>query len=198
MTSIHGAHHYTPVSFSKQNVNITQPKQSEDVQKEYKNTKNLSVKEEDIHYGNKLSPEAKKHIAELKAVEREVIAHEQAHQSVGGNLAGGISYKYQKGPDGQQYAVGGEVPIQMPEGKTPEETINIMEQVRRAALAPAQPSAQDLQVAAKASQRIMSAQTELSKSKEEEPTEAAYTHAIQRYQENQNGVTPETMFDISA
>ena len=91
-------------------------------------------------------------VARLKITEQRIRAHEAAHMSAGGAFAGGVTYVYSKGPDGKMYITGGEVPIQAPEGKTPEETIKNMEVVRRAALAPADPSAQDLAVAAAAMQ----------------------------------------------
>lgn len=50
-------------------------------------------------------------IKELKARDTEVRTHEQAHAAVGGQYAGSPSYEYQRGPDGTNYAVGGEVPI---------------------------------------------------------------------------------------
>ncbi len=88
----------------------------------------------------------------MKQTEQNIRAHEAAHMSAGGGFAGSASYVYAKGPDGRMYVVGGEVPIQAPEGKTPEETIKNMEVVQRAALAPPDPSAQDLAVAAAAMQ----------------------------------------------
>jgi hypothetical protein len=48
---------------------------------------------------------------ELARRDREVRAHEQAHAAVGGSYAGAPSYTYSRGPDGQRYAVGGEVSI---------------------------------------------------------------------------------------
>jgi hypothetical protein len=48
------------------------------------------------------------------------------------------------------YISGGEVPISAKEGRTPEETIRNMQAVQRAALAPADPSPQDLSTAAAA------------------------------------------------
>lgn len=101
--------------------------------------------------------------ARLKAIEREVIAHEAAHKAVGGQYAGAVSYTYVTGPDGRRYIAGGEVPISAPEGKTPEETIRIMEQVKRAALAPASPSPQDFRVAAAAAAAQMRAQAEMAR-----------------------------------
>ena len=76
--------------------------------------------------------------------------HLLAHKSVGGSFAGSPSYKYVTGPDGKKYAVAGEVPIAIKKGKTPEETIENMEIVKAAALAPSDPSPQDLKVAATA------------------------------------------------
>lgn len=110
-------------------------------------------------------------LAQMAAIEREVIAHEAAHKSVGGQFTGAVSYSYVTGPDGRRYIAGGEVSISAPEGKTPEETIEIMEQVKRAALAPASPSGQDLQVAAAASAAQMKARAEMARQAAEE----AYT-----------------------
>ena len=91
-------------------------------------------------------------VARLKQTEQNIRSHEAAHMAAGGAFAGGVSYVYAKGPDGKMYITGGEVPIQAPEGKTPEETVKNMEIVKRAALAPPDPSAQDLAVAAAAMQ----------------------------------------------
>ncbi len=107
-------------------------------------------------------------LAELKAADREVRAHEAAHMAAGGALAGAASYTYKTGPDGKQYAVAGEVPIKMGKGKTPQETLMRAEQVRAAALAPAKPSAQDYKVAQSAAAMKMEAQMEILKLKEEE------------------------------
>ena len=103
----------------------------------------------------------KKVIAELKVIDREVRAHEQAHVAAAGGLVlSSPTYTYQYGPDGQAYAVGGEVSIDTSPGRTPEETIEKAQQMRAAALAPADPSGQDL-VAAAASQLELQAKQEL-------------------------------------
>ena len=75
-------------------------------------------------------------------------------------LSGGASYTYETGPDGRRYAVGGEVSVQLASGNTPDETIQNAETVRAAALAPADPSSQDLAVAAQASQMEAAARQE--------------------------------------
>lgn len=101
-------------------------------------------------------------VAELAARDREVRAHEQAHASVGGAFAGAPTYTFEKGPDGVHYAVGGEVSISTGAiAGDPEATIRKADVVRRAALAPAQPSSQDQAVAAQATQMKIQAQIEL-------------------------------------
>ena len=99
-------------------------------------------------------PTVKKEIEQLKQTEKEVIAHEQAHKAVGGNITGPIVYSHTTGPDDEQYIVAGEVSINAPTGDTPDETIALLEKVRQAALAPAEPSPQDLRVAASAAAQI--------------------------------------------
>ena len=122
------------------------------------------------------SSEDEKQLEELKARDQEVRTHENAHLGAAGALARGeASYSYQIGADGQQYAVGGEVSIDMSKGKTPEETIQKMQTVIAAAMAPAEPSAQDRAVAAQASQIMAEAQQELAeqqKSKVEQGQES--------------------------
>ena len=91
-------------------------------------------------------------IRELAARDREVRSHEQAHAAVGGKYAGSPVYEFVRGPDGVNYAVGGEVSIDTsPVPGDPEATIAKAQQIRRAANAPAEPSSQDRRVAAEAS-----------------------------------------------
>jgi len=107
-------------------------------------------------------------IRELKQRDQEVRAHEQAHASTGGSYAGSANFTYQQGPDGVRYAVGGEVPVDVSKvANDPAATISKMEQVQRAALAPAEPSSQDRQVAAQAGQVAAQALTELSEQQRE-------------------------------
>jgi SprA-related family len=101
-------------------------------------------------------------IRELAARDREVRAHEQAHAAVGGQFAGSPSFSFQRGPDGVNYAIGGEVPISLPgSGDDPKANLSAADQVRRAALAPAEPSAQDQRVAAQASQLALEARSDI-------------------------------------
>lgn len=110
-----------------------------------------------------LSDEEQAEVTELKARDREVRAHEQAHVNAGGSLVTkGASYGYNTGPDGIRYAVSGEVQIDItPVEDDPQATLNKMTQVQRAALAPIDPSSQDYAVAARASQLALRAQVEL-------------------------------------
>ncbi len=109
----------------------------------------------------KISDEARQ-IQELVKRDREVRTHEAAHAAVGGALAGSPSFTYESGPDGGRYAVGGEVGIDTSAvSGDPEATIEKAQQIRRAALAPAQPSPTDLSVAAQASSMEASARVEL-------------------------------------
>ena len=101
-------------------------------------------------------------IQQLKNRDAHVRAHEQAHLAVAGQYAAGsASFTYQAGPDGVKYAVGGEVPINISAESTPEATIQKMEVIKRAALAPADPSSADLQIASAASAKEMQAMQEL-------------------------------------
>jgi hypothetical protein len=115
-----------------------------------------------------LSEEEQSEVAELKQRDRRVRAHEQAHLAAAGNLArGGAHFEYKTGPDGARYAVGGEVNLDTSavEGD-PQATLRKAERIRRAALAPADPSAQDRRVAADASAMALRAQRELSQQNE--------------------------------
>ena len=111
-----------------------------------------------------------KELQDLKTRDREVRQHEQAHVAAGGaHVAGGPTFSYTRGPDGRQYATGGEVPIDdSPVPGDPEATIRKMQTVQSAALAPAEPSAQDRAVAAKAAQAENQARVELREQQTEE------------------------------
>lgn len=114
--------------------------------------------------------EEQKQIDELKARDREVKTHEQAHIAAGGSyVKGGATYDYQTGPDGKQYAVGGSVNIDTsPVDGDPEATIAKAQVVIKAALAPAEPSGQDQKVASAARQMMNEARKELTSQNNEE------------------------------
>jgi hypothetical protein len=101
---------------------------------------------------------------------RAVRAHEQAHAAVAGQYAGSPTYSFVRGPDGVSYAVGGSVEVDTsPIPGDPEATLRKAQQLRRAANAPAEPSAQDGRVAAQAAKMELEARAEL---RAQEATEA--------------------------
>ncbi len=126
---------------------------------------------------SELTEEELREVDRLKKRDAEVRRHEQAHKAAAGRYAtGGPTYEYEKGPDGRQYAVGGEVQIDVsPVEGDPQATIQKMQQVRRAALAPAEPSAQDRKVAAEAARLEAQARAELSQGDADEQSGSSST-----------------------
>lgn len=116
-----------------------------------------------------------KQLLQLQTRDREVRAHEAAHAAVGGKyVTGGPSFTYQRGPNGRFYAIGGEVQIDVSPAADPEATLDKAETVRRAALAPAQPSPQDIQVASSATKLASRARVEIAiQQREQQQTQAA-------------------------
>lgn len=111
-------------------------------------------------------------IAKLKKRDLEVRTHEQAHAAVGGQYAGSPKYQYETGPDGRSYAVDGEVSIDISKESDPEDTIRKAQQVKAAALAPAEPSPADLRVANEATQLAAEARKEIAETQAEQARQA--------------------------
>ncbi len=96
-----------------------------------------------------LSEAELKRVAELKATDAKVRAHEMAHMAAGqGVVTSGPSYTLTYGPDGRAYAVAGEVGVDTSAEQDPQANIAKGRRIQAAALAPAEPSGQDLRVAA--------------------------------------------------
>lgn len=106
-------------------------------------------------------------VSELKRQEQRLRAHELAHLTHAGPYArGGMQFSYERGPDGALYATSGEVNIDTsPIPNDPEATLRKAQLIQRAALAPAEPSAQDRTVAARATQMAAQARVELMKTR---------------------------------
>ncbi|MBT6717170.1 MAG: hypothetical protein HOB18_05950 [Nitrospina sp.] len=121
-----------------------------------------------------LSEEERRILNELKARDAEVRAHEAAHLAAAGPYANGApTFEFQTGPDGRQYATGGEVSIDTsPVPGDPEATVRKAQTIKRAALAPREPSGQDRQVAAQAAQLEAQARQEAQAEKAEENDES--------------------------
>ena len=124
----------------------------------------------------KKAQQEEKAVQDLKKRDAEVRTHEQAHKTAGGQYAGSPAFEMTKGPDGQSYATGGHVNIDVSAiPDDPQATLNKMMQIKSAALAPAEPSAQDLKVAAKADMVAAAARSELSQSTVTSATDSTET-----------------------
>ncbi len=108
-----------------------------------------------------LTDDQQRQVQELKRIDASVRQHEAAHQAAGGPHAGGASFTFTRGPDGKNYATAGEVQVDVGGESDPEATVRKMDTVKAAALAPSDPSAQDLRVAQQADAAKMQAQQEL-------------------------------------
>jgi hypothetical protein len=120
----------------------------------------------------------------MRARDREVRSHEQAHVAASGGLAnGGPSYQFARGPDGRLYATGGEVNIDVSAvANDPRATIDKAQKIRRAALAPTNPSQQDKAVAARASAMAMQAKIEIQRAaREDAPAMNSNSNATQAH-----------------
>jgi len=183
-------YNYTLKSKDETPDEIKTPKELEEEEKS-DNENTIGVKE--------LSEGEKEQVIDLQARDAEVKAHEAAHQGGGGGAA---TYTYQQGPDGKMYAIGGEVSISLESGSTPEETIANAQQVIAAATAPANPSSQDMAVAASAKSMIIKAQQEKAKEliDEAEGKEAYKVASIKGadVQSNEEGMNPLSSLNISA
>lgn len=138
-------------------------------------------------------------ISELQRRDKEVRSHELAHAAVGGSFTGAPNYSFETGPDGQRYAVGGEVSVDLSTvAGNPTATIAKMQKVHAAALAPANPSAQDTKVAANALQIILQAQSELQLQDTQalkSPKESDIALAIDEEQAGESESNDELSFD---
>ncbi len=109
-----------------------------------------------------LSAEEKKDLNKLRLRDMEVRAQIQAHlASAGKYSSGGVNYEFERGPDGQSYATRGEVNIDIPEGKTPEENLRIAIQVERAATSSPRPTQADRTVSSAARRKAALARKEI-------------------------------------
>ena len=93
-----------------------------------------------------------------------IYEHELAHQQAGGSLAGGISIEY----DSNGVAIAGDVPITLPTNLTETNAQDAFKKATialKSALAPQDPSSQDMSVASQAQGIINRAQNLISKPK---------------------------------
>jgi len=85
-------------------------------------------------------------IGKLQIRDREVKAHEAAH-GTDPNLIkiGAAQFDYTIGPDGRAYATGGKVTLSTGNPSSPEDAIAKAESLKKASMAPGNPSPQDFQ-----------------------------------------------------
>jgi hypothetical protein len=160
-----------------------------------------------------LSAADREEVQRLKSRDADVRAHEQAHASAGGSHAGSPSYEFETGPDGRRYAVGGEVSIDTSEvAGDPKASISKMQQVVRAANAPADPSGQDRKVAANARAKMAKLQAEMTQqdARAQSPDDVETQEAgpnkegplnsarAQRSYAQTNATPPESSLDVTA
>ncbi|MGN7476947.1 putative metalloprotease CJM1_0395 family protein [Solibacillus silvestris] len=102
---------------------------------------------------------------DVQQAEKEVIARDNVH------AAGATTYTHVTAPDNQRYISSGEAAVQIPSANdASDETLELLEKVRQAALAPAEPSPQDLRIAESASAQIQQVRPD----KAEEQMERGY------------------------
>lgn len=135
-----------------------------------------------------LTPDEKARVEELRAADAAVRTHEMAHIMAGGQyILRRAQFDFVLGPDGKLYAVGGEVQIDTsPVPDDPEATIRKAQAVRRAALAPGNPSPADLRVAAAATRMEFEARMELARQRAEE-----YQELAEEYDQQGGMITPQ-------
>ena len=136
-------------------------------------------------------------LTKLKQRDTEVRAHEQAHVTLGGQYTSSHQYEYERGPDGRRYAVDGEVSIDISQASTPQETLRKAEQAKAAALAPVEPSAQDLRVATEAAQIAREARAEIVSDKAEK-AQRSYIQAIPNTKQSGGGQQNTVSGEISS
>ena len=149
-----------------------------------------------------LTPQEQQQLAELKQTDAQVKAHEHAHKSTAAGLTtSGPNYEYETGPDGKKYAVAGDVNVSYQKSSDPEVNLKNAQQLKAAALAPADPSSQDRKVAmqadreiAKARQEIMEEQNQTEEEEETSATSAAgsMTPASETESDTQNNAAETT------
>jgi hypothetical protein len=140
----------------------TEDKESESSTEKTKSNGSKLVGKEGEKGPDELTEEERHKVADLKRRDAEVRSHEQAHSSAGGPYAGSPRLQFTRGPDGKFYAIAGEVSIDSSAiAGNPQATIRKMQQVKRAALAPHEPSSQDRRVAAEADRKMLQARQEI-------------------------------------
>jgi len=110
--------------------------------------KDLDLYEQQKEESQEVTPQQQAIFQEMEQTKKTVLAHEQANKM--GNSEGFESISSSQLSNDEDIV-----------GMNPENTLQILEQVRNAALTPAQPSSQDLRIAASANAQIQQIQAQL-------------------------------------
>ncbi len=146
-----------------------------------------------------LTSEEQQEVARLEKRDAEVRRHEQAHAAAGGQYAGAASFGYETGPDGKRYVVDGEVPIDTSAvSGDPKATVAKMEQVARAAMAPASPSGQDHRVAASARAKAAKARADVPEGGPDPQAGGAAGRAVAAYERLSEPQDSASTLDVTA
>ena len=160
---------------------------------------NSNSEEQASNNSNKeeLTQQEKQEVAELKTTDAEVKAHENAHKAAAAGLrTSAPNYEYETGPDGKKYAVAGDVNISYQTSSDPEVNLKNAQQLKAAALAPAEPSSQDRKVAMKAEREIAKARQEIQEEELKKEKEADGNNNSSNI-ENKNSEEPEVSNETS-
>ncbi len=144
---------------------------SEEAKKALFQQKSAKTEEKNSLDSTQLDAGEKREVQKLKKRDAKVRRHEMAHKMAGGSITGQIVYEYEKGPDGKRYVTDGHISIDTSTESTPEATLRKASSIRRAALAPSDPSPADRRVAGKAQRMAARARQEITEERQEAMTE---------------------------
>ena len=140
---------------------------SEEAKKALFQQKSAKTEEKKSLDGTQLDAGEKREVQQLKKRDAKVRRHEMAHKMAGGSITGQIVYEYERGPDGKRYVTDGHISIDTSTESTPEATLRKASSIRRAALAPSDPSPADRRVAGKAQNMAARARQEIAEERQE-------------------------------
>lgn len=136
-------------------------------------------------------------IKRMKSWEDHVVAHERMHMLAGGGAVGAPSYVYKMGPDGKMYITGGEVTLYVPKAATLEGSEVALQNLKKAALAPSDPSPKDMAAAAMATAIIDRVRSMIRQKQMKEAYEQSREHELSLKKKNGDHVSALENFKFS-
>lgn len=152
-----------PLASGNEEISIRYNEDGDSVILSPEGVKKARKKEDDLEgAADGLDQREKVKAQEMQKQDRQIRQHEQAHLAASGRIPiFGPIYQMEKGPDGRMYVTGGKVNFRMPPAQSAQGKLELAQQLRTMALAPASPSAKDRSIAARAAQQINQARLEL-------------------------------------